>query len=347
MNETNEIKELFKHFDKAATNPEVRKLTSGHINRSFLVTDRNRKFVLQEVNTEVFKDAMQISQNILNVSSHLKRKKYPYPVLNLLSFSNGEILLSSKWRIFDFIADTQSFEKPQSAIQVYEAARFLSEFYLYINDLNPKLIKDSIPCFLDFNLRLQQFKTALNSTVNDRIKKAEKEIEFLTENKVILEKWNSALNQFPKRIIHADPKISNFLFDKNSDEKIIALIDWDTLMTGPLLYDFGDMARSYTNLAREEDGNAKEIFSPENYSALKDGFTFHLKDTLTEIEVENMDLAAQTVIYIQAVRFLTDYLNGDIYYHIHYPLQNLDRTKNQIQLMKELINFISSSKTMN
>lgn len=338
MTDQEKIKNIFENFENPALDFEVKTLVSGHINRTYLILNHSKKFILQKINTKVFTQPEILSQNILNISNHLKSKNYPHQFLKPIRFSDGKFIYDSEWRIFEFIENSQSFEKAESDNQVFEAAKFLSEFYSFLNDLNPAEIGDSIRGFLDFNLRYRQFETALENAEKSKIKNSKPEVEFIISNQKILDEWNKISAEIPSRIIHADPKISNFLFDKNSDEKIIALIDWDTFMCGPILYDFGDMARSYTNLKNEDDPSEGEIFSQKNYEALKNGFLFYLKDQLTQTEIKNLDTAAKTVIYIQAVRFLTDYLNGDIYYHIDFPEQNLNRTKNQINLLKGLIN---------
>ncbi|MBW7869878.1 MAG: aminoglycoside phosphotransferase family protein [Flavobacteriia bacterium] len=337
MTDRQKIKNIFENFENPASDFEVKTLVSGHINRTYLILNHGRKFILQKINTKVFKQPEILVQNILNISNHLKSKNYPHQFLKPILFSDGKFIYDSEWRIFEFIENSQSFEKAKSDNQVFEAAKFLSEFYSYLNDLNLAEIGDSIPGFLDFNLRYRQFETAVKNAEQLRIENSKQEIEFIISNQKFLNEWNKISTEIPTRIIHADPKISNFLFDKNSEEKIIALIDWDTFMCGPILYDFGDMARSYTNLKNEDDPSEGEIFSQKNYEALKNGFLFYLKDQLTKTEIENLDTAASTVIYIQAVRFLTDYLNGDIYYHIGFREQNLNRTKNQINLLKGLI----------
>lgn len=338
MTDRQKIKNIFENFENPASDFEVKTLVSGHINRTYLIRNHGRKFILQKINTKVFKQPEILVQNILNISNHLKSKNYPHQFLKPILFSDGKFIYDSEWRIFEFIENSQSFEKAKSDNQVFEAAKFLSEFYSYLNDLDPTEIGDSIPGFLDFNLRYVQFETALENAEQSRIENSKAEIEFIISNQKFLNEWNKISTEIPTRIIHADPKISNFLFDKNSEEKIIALIDWDTFMCGPILYDFGDMARSYTNLKNEDDPSEGEIFSQKNYEALKNGFLFYLKDQLTKTEIENLDTSASTVIYIQAVRFLNDYLNGDIYYHIDFREQNLNRTKNQINLLKGLIN---------
>ncbi|MFA7615635.1 MAG: aminoglycoside phosphotransferase family protein [Weeksellaceae bacterium] len=335
-----ELIKIFRIYEKSVSDFEIKTLASGHINQTYNIRNNQKNYILQKINTEIFKSPVTLVQNILNISNHLKSKNYPHQFLKPLPFSNHEYLYDSEWRIFEFIEDSQSFVKAKSENQVFEAAGFLSEFYSYLNDLEMTKICDSIPGFLDFNMRYRQFETALKNTDRSRIENSKSEVEFVISNQNFLNEWNKISTEIPARIIHADPKISNFLFDKNSDEKIIALIDWDTFMKGPVLYDFGDMARSYTNLTDEDDAESKHIFNPNYYNALKNGFLSHLKKQLSKTEIEYLDLAAKVVIYIQSVRFLTDYLNEDIYYQISYPEQNLNRAKNQIRLLKELIKII-------
>lgn len=332
-----DIKEVFEHFTQPAEDFSVEVIASGHINRTYLISNQGQRYILQRLNTEVFKNLTVISENIRLVSEHLKTQGYPHKLLSPLPFSDGKYLYKSQWRIFEFIEDSQTFEKVSNSEQCFAAARFLGEFHSYLDGLDCTQIKDSIPGFLDFEKRMLDFRTALESATPERLKKAEPEIDFLREHESVPAAWKELSPLLPKRIIHADPKISNFLFDATSSREILALIDWDTLMCGTLLYDFGDMARSYTNLREEDDPQKGNNFSTENYKALKKGFLFHLEEILTSEEKENLDLAAKTVIYIQAVRFLTDYLNGDLYYRIKYPDQNLNRTKNQINLLSELI----------
>lgn len=318
----------------------IKKLTSGHINQTYLVSNNGEQLILQKLNTEVFKNLEGITKNILAVCNHLKQKDYPNKVLQSVVFNNGGYLYDDQWRIFEFIDNTQTFLKVQSAKQAYEAAKFLGSFHAHLSDMTLDKIEDSIEGFLDFDMRLNQYKESLLNATADRLKKAGEDIAFLKENQSILTDWLVLLPQIPTRIIHADPKISNFLFNKKDANKIVALIDWDTLLHGSILYDFGDMVRSYTNLKEEDDSEIGDNFSLENYRALEEGFLFHLKDKLTHKEIENLDLGAKAVIYVQATRFLTDYLNGDVYYTTQHPKQNLDRTRSQINLLRELQRMI-------
>lgn len=339
MNKSNpeNIASVFSNFEKISSDFSYQKLTSGHINQTFLVQNNQKKFILQKINTSVFKNLEIITENIRTVSSHLKSRNYPHFILESLPFSEGSFLWDETWRLLNYAEKTMIFEKVKSPEQAYEAAKFLGEFHGHLRDLDTNKLKDSIPGFLDFNSRFQNFQLSLKSASTERLKIAENEIEFLLSQENILENWNQISSELPKKIIHADPKISNFLFEENSSENIKALIDWDTLMTGTVLYDFGDMVRSYTNLRKEDDPDFGENFSLENYKSLKKGFLYHLENQFHPIEKENMDLAGKLVVYIQAIRFLTDFLNGDIYYQIHYAEQNLNRAKSQIHLLKEML----------
>src|SRR5690625_285988 len=311
-------------------------LTSGHINQTYLVSNNGEQLLMQKLNRKVFKNLDDITQNILAVSSHLKQSQYPNKVLELVAFSDGKYLYEEEWRMFKYMEETQTFLKVQSEIQAFEAAKFLSSFHAHLSDIEIDRITDSIDGFLDFEMRLGQYDKALKKSASDRLEEAEAAVVFLKENKIILEDWLTLLPQIPTRIIQADPKISNFLFDQADANRIVALIDWDTILRGSILYDFGDMVRSYTNLKGEDDPEEGNNFSLVNYKALKKGFLHYLKNTLTQKELENLELGAKVVIYVQAMRFLTDYLNGDVYYSTQRPKQNLDRTMSQINLLKDL-----------
>ncbi len=336
-----QIKSVFENYQPIAEDFEAQQLTSGHINQTYLVKNQGTAYVLQRINTSIFKNLEGIMHNIQSVSEHLKARNYPYQIMTPLQFQDGKILSDEQWRLFPFFENTQTFEKVESATQAYEAAKFLSEFYGYINDIEVEQIGDSIPGFIDFDSRYTQFQDSLKSASDERLKHAEQEINWVEEHKDILKRWKELLPQMPERVIHADPKISNFLFDENSSKEISALIDWDTFMCGPILYDFGDMVRSYTNLKEEDDPALGNNFSAENYAALKEGFLAHIKSDLEPVELDNLDLAAKVVVYIQAIRFLTDYLNNDAYYATHRPHHNLDRTQNQLNLLKEILNYLA------
>ena len=316
-------------------------IENGLINHTYLVETESGKFILQQVNTLIFKNPKAIQNNHLKINEILDRSGYSKKTVKIIPTLSNDLLFekdNEAWRMLDFLENSVTFLKPSSTEIAFEATKCLSEFYKIINQ-ESIILEETLPDFINFEKRVIDFKTALIQET-ERKKTAEKEINFILEHLSLPEKWIALENQrsLPNRVIHADPKISNVLFDK--ENKAIAVIDLDTMMNGTILYDFGDMIRSYTNNSDEDEGAVSDNFDAENYVAVKDGFLFYLKETLTRIELENLDYAAQLIIYIQAVRFLTDFLNHDIYYSVKYDLQNLDRTKNQINLLKGLQLFL-------
>lgn len=332
-----ELKEIFKNYQAVNKDFKTNPITNGHINKTYELRNKNQSYILQVLNTDIFKNLEAISNNISLLNRHLKQKDYPYKLLETLAFSDGNYLHNGNTRLFKFIENSQTFLKVQTAEQAYQAAKCLSHFHTALDDLETDKITDSIPGFLDFKLRLKQYEAAKSTASVERLEKANSLIKYLDSQLEILEAWNKLLPKLPIRILHADPKISNFLFDNQDENKILALIDWDTLMSGPVLYDFGDMVRSYTNMREEDDPTQGNNFNLAYYKALEKGFISVLGDKLTTDEKENLSLGAKAVIYIQALRFLTDYLNGDIYYGIQYKDHNLDRTHSQVNLLKDLI----------
>ena len=316
-------------------------IQNGLINNTFLLETAKGKFILQQINTLIFKNPNAIQNNHLKINDVLEQSDYSKNTVKVIPTLSNDLLFekdNEAWRMLDFLENSVTFLKPSSTEIAFEATKCLSEFYKIINQ-EPIILEETLPDFINFEKRVIDFKTALIQET-ERKKTAEKEINFILEHLSLPEKWIALENQrsLPNRVIHADPKISNVLFDK--ENKAIAVIDLDTMMNGTILYDFGDMIRSYTNNSDEDEGAVSDNFDAENYVAVKDGFLFYLKETLTRIELENLDYAAQLIIYIQAVRFLTDFLNHDIYYSVKYDLQNLDRTKNQINLLKGLQLFL-------
>ncbi len=319
-------------------------INNGLINKTYLVDSEQGKYILQCINTGIFKNPEAILHNHLKVNQVLKNEGYPRNILEIVPTQKGDYLLKDQengsWRMTGFIENSVTFLKVPNPETAFEAAQCFSEFYALLNK-NALQLEDTLPGFINFEKRISDYKTALSQADVHRKEKSKSEIDFVNEWMDLPEKWIRLDKEgiLPKRAIHADPKISNILF--NTENQAIAVIDLDTMMTSTLLYDFGDMIRSYTNLTNEDDAQQIENYSPEIYQAVREGFLTHLKNILTPIEIENLDYAAQVVIFIQAVRFLTDYLNGDVYYAVKHENHNLDRTKNQIHLLKNIIKSVS------
>lgn len=239
-----------------------------------------------------------------------------------------------------FVEDSVTFIKVPSPEIAFEAARAFSHFLDMINTETLFSIEETLPDFLNFEKRVNDYKNSLKNADPQLIENAKIEIKITNQFLSLPNKWIEMVknNDLPKRIVHADAKISNILFDES--HKALAVIELDTVMISTILYDFGTMIQSYANMTNEDDGTAENNFNPEIYNAVKEGFLFHLKEKLTPEESDNLNYAAQVVIYIQEIRFLTDYLNGSVYYSTKYAEYNLDRTKNQLELLKGLNEYL-------
>ncbi|KMQ64535.1 serine kinase [Chryseobacterium angstadtii] len=342
-----ELKQIVTGFT-GTENCTLTPITNGLINATYLVenNESGEKFILQKINTSVFKFPEIITDNHLLINEMLENGNYPLKMTQpkkalsaetyILKDENGE-----SWRMVDFIEDTKTFFKIPDIKTAYESAKAVGCFLDMINPEHLPDIQNPIPDFINFEKRISDYQISLQNAREDLLMNALAEVEMMNELLFLPEKWidMEKNNLLPKRIIHGDPNIRNILFDENSSP--LAVIDLDTVTVSTILYDFGDMARSYTNTLDEDDGSAENNFNPHIYRTVKDGFLLNLKEKLTFEELENLDYAAQTVIYIQAVRFLTDYLNGSTYYSTTYNEHNLDRTRNQLQLLKSLREYLN------
>ena len=321
-------------------------IDNGLINHTYEVKgeEEDQRYILQKINTKVFPFPDNINDNHVLINSILADKKYSRQIVHLIPTLDGKLGYIDEegeyWRMLTFVEDSVTYLKVPEPQIAFEAAQCISEFHSILNAEKGIILKDTLPGFINFKKRVDDYKIALDNASEERKSKSSEEIELVNKLLSLPELWISLSenHQLPERIIHADPKISNILF--NHHGKAIAVIDLDTMMNATLLYDFGDMMRSYCNITNEDDASLKENFNPEIYTAVKNGFLSHLKAILTPTELENLDYAAQVVIYIQAVRFLTDYLNNDIYYSTKYEEHNLDRTKNQLNLLQNLMHFL-------
>lgn len=334
------IENVLKRYFTDVSTIQISVITSGLINQTYRITIQEKKYILQSINIQVFKTPEIITSNILKVAGHLNTGKYPKQIVNLIANINGDYLTECEgviWRLSTYINDTVCFEKVQSNVQAYEAAKALSEFHAHLVDFPIAEIQAGILGFLDYQNRVLDFNKALKNGNIKRLLLAEDEINFVQKNIELINKYLQI--NFPQRVVHADAKISNFLFHTVNSSQVAAIIDWDTILPGNILCDFGDMIRTYANLKAEDDIDSENNFSIENYQAVKQGFLFFLKDKLTDVELNSIDLTAKVVILIQAIRFLTDFLTNDIYYQITYENQNFNRTKNQLNLLQSLLRY--------
>ena len=327
-------------------NYEITPITDGLINTTYLLENKDlgKKFILQKINNHVFRQPEVIVNNHLMINEILKVNDYQFQIIEPIPSLNNRLLTEDTdgqpWRMLSFVENSMTFLSAPSLQVAFEAAKTFSYFLTTINTEKLPAIEDSLPNFLNFEKRVADYKNSLKNAASHLIENAKAEIEITNQLLSLPDQWieMEKTHQIPKKIIHADVKISNILFDQNHQP--LAVIDLDTMMISTILYDFGTMIQSYTNTTHEDDGSAQNNFNPEMYKVVKEGFLFYLKEKLNPLEMDHLDYAAQVAIYIQELRFLTDYLNGSTYYSITHPEHNLDRTKNQLELLKGLREYL-------
>ncbi|UKB81088.1 phosphotransferase enzyme family protein [Chryseobacterium sp. MEBOG07] len=342
-----EIKDIVIEFI-GTDNYDLSPINDGLINTTYLLEDKDqgKKFILQKINHHVFKKPEIIINNHLMINELLRSNNYHFQIIEPIPSLTHQLLVKDAndepWRMLSFVENSITFLTAPSLQTAFEAAKTFSYFLTIVNTEKIPAIEDTLPNFLNFEKRVADYKNALQDAAPHLKENAKAEIEITNQLLSLPDQWieMEKSNQIPKRIIHADVKISNILFDQNHHP--LAVIDLDTMMISTILYDFGTMIQSYTNTTHEDDGSAVNNFNSEMYKVVKEGFLFYLKEKLTPEESENLDYAAQVAIYIQELRFLTDYLNGSTYYSITHPEHNLDRTKNQLELLKGLREYLGS-----
>ncbi|MFK7981869.1 MAG: phosphotransferase enzyme family protein [Saprospiraceae bacterium] len=316
----------------------------GHINATYQVTlqDGPNKslYVLQKINTQIFKNPLEVMHNIANIGHFLTKKSYPRKVLlPIESFENKYVLkiANDYWRLYPFIQNTITYNQVDTTEQAYAAAFAFGEYANYLHDFEVTSLHTTIPNFHNTNLRYQQFLKAIKDGVGERKKKAEVAINQLLNYKYLLNKIKQT--KLPLRVTHNDTKINNILFDKISGAAV-CVIDLDTLMPDTLLFDYGDMVRTFTPALDENSDDFKQIYvRKEMLNALTEGYLAGLDGKLTALEKELLMYGGKLTIFEQALRFLTDYLQGDVYYKVAKEEQNLIRTKNQICLLESLMDI--------
>jgi len=318
-------------------NIEIIPVNSGLINSTYKVEFKKSAFILQKVNQFVFKDPNLIQENYNQIVKQLSVSTYSKKQLEFLkSNSNLELVQYNNtfWRMSKFIKG-KTYTVCKSLEMASTAAKSLAEFHVSLKELDYKRINEPIKDFCNFNNRLRQYRESTVHGDSHRLKNTQNFIREIESNLKYIHDYIKIEKDIKKRIIHGDPKVSNFLFDDQTN-KVIAIIDIDTIMPGSILFDFGDMVRSFANKSHEDSEIKDLIFNPDIYNALKEGYLSEANDFLSPIEKESLDLSALVVALIQCIRFLTDYYNLDVYYHVKESEHNLKRAINQFSFFNEL-----------
>jgi len=315
---------------------------NGLINQTWMLECRAEKFILQKINDTIFTSPNMIAENLHNLNVFFKANFPGYlfvnPVVTLQNEEMGFLPGEGYFRMFNFVKGSVTFDTVDNAAIAFEGARQFGKFTKLLAGFDTKKLHITLPDFHNLTLRYKQFELALKNGNEDRIEACKSAILFIKEQKSIVDIFNSIQTNinFKKRVTHHDTKISNVLFDKNG--KGLCVIDLDTVMPGYFISDAGDMMRTYLSPVSEEEKDFSKIQIREEYfQAIVEGYLSEMKEELSNEEKNYFVYAGKFMIYMQAIRFLTDHINNDIYYGAKYEGHNLIRCNNQLELLKQLL----------
>jgi len=317
-------------------------LGNGLINNTWLLSSGNKSYVLQRINERVFSSPQKISENIELIGDYLKKKNPAYTFVHPLRTAANRAYYHCEhdgyFRIFPFLEGSHTVDVVSTPQQAFEAAKQFGQFTKEMCDFDAGLLHLTLPDFHNLDLRYRFFLNALEKGSPHRIQNAKELIEFLKGQNAIVSVYHQITKspEFRKRVTHHDTKISNVLFDKQ--DRGLCVIDLDTVMPGYFISDVGDMMRTYLSPVSEEEEDVSKIVIREDYfRAVAEGYLGAMNEELSPTEKKHFIYAGKFMIYMQAIRFLTDYLLNDIYYGRKSEHHNLHRALNQASLLKRLL----------
>lgn len=358
--ENQELIDIAKNFKIEGTPVKIEECNSGHINKTYAITyktqkDKNEKYILQYVNTDVFPNLPNLMTNIKNVTTYMNEnakkkgistKRLTINIIDTVD-NNKHSIYNKNWRMENFIDNTKTYLTTDDLGILKEAGKAAGKFQKHLDGFDAESLYEIIPKFHDTPNRVKQLKKALNDEDNlrlrsDRFNLARKELEFVTDPKrlertsIITDKLQN--KEIPYRVTHNDTKLSNILFDKDTN-KAVCLIDLDTVMPGSICYDFGEGLRTGITVAKEDEQDLSKVKIDINrFESYTKGFLSEVKNIITKKELELLPLGVWMMTYENAIRFLADFLNGDTYFSVDENIENhnLVRAKVQIELLKQL-----------
>lgn len=344
----NNLFSIISHFKTKGTIQEIKQLGTGLINDTYKVTTLEQDapdYVLQRINHVIFQNVEMLQSNIQSVTRHIRKKleekgekDIDRKVLHFLSADNGKTYWfdgENYWRVMTFIPRATTYETVNPEYSYYAGVAF-GNFQAMLADI-PDTLGETIPDFHNMEFRLKQLHDAVAVDAVGRVKEVQyylDEIESRADEMCKAERLHRE-GRLPKRVCHCDTKVNNMMFDENGN--VLCVIDLDTVMPSFIFSDYGDFLRSAANTGLEDDKNLDNVnFNMEIFKAFTKGYLESAKSFLLPIEIENLPYAAALFPYMQCVRFLADYINGDTYYKIQYPEHNLVRTKAQFKLLQSV-----------
>lgn len=323
--------------------PFFETLTDGLIHKTYKVTANNQSAILQQVNNHVFQHPEHVVENYAVIHQHLKNNSsviIPAPLKTINKESFWKDAEGSYWRAFEYIDNTYTEMLPATAEKIYSAAQCYAAFVQALKSLPLHQLVPTITDFHNLEFRYRQLEQAVIGATPERLNTSKILLSKIEQRKNLLQFYNclKANKNFVLRAMHHDCKLSNILFDKTSG-KALCPIDLDTTMPGYFFSDVGDMIRSMISTADENASAEAVSVNPEIYEAILSGYRDGIGNDFTATELQYLQDAGKIMLYMQAIRFLTDYLSDDVYYKINYPEQNFNRALNQLTLLERLRDF--------
>lgn len=348
----NSLQNVAEHFSIVGKILSIEHINKGYINRTYKVntlseSNHLHQYILQRINTNVFPDVDALMSNFQLTTSHLfdnldmPGEHIRGTVQTLRPTKDGKLYFedfSGVWRMMTYFDNVYSLDIPDNAEVFYYAGISFGRFIKAMSSVDPTKIKEVIPNFHNTKSRYSDLETAISSDPEKRVESVLDEIAFVRARTELYGKITDALESgiIPSRICHNDCNLNNILFDEKTHLPV-AIIDLDTVMLSSPLYDFGDSMRIGTNTAKDDEKDLNKVSCNLNlYDSYARGYLEACGDILTKEELELLPYASLIITAEDGIRFLMDYINGDTYYHIDYPDQNLDRARTQLKLLEDM-----------
>ena len=322
---------------------------NGHINRTYFLTCENgKRYVMQMVNTDIFKKPDEVMENIVGVTEHIRRG---YEAKGIDSDRRALRVIWTKsgkwgyvdergvyWRMYDFVEDSDCYMQVESA-EMFEKVGFaFGQFQRQLADFDASKLHESIPNFHNTEWRYANLEKAIAENKSGRAHLIPDEIKFALDRKEITSFINKSIadGSLSLRVTHNDTKLNNIMIDHETGEGI-CVIDLDTVMPGSVLADFGDSIRFGASSAAEDETDLSKVYCRlDMFEAYAKGFIEGLEGSLSESEIRALPMGALILTYETGIRFLSDYLDGDVYFRVAHPNHNLDRARNQFKLVADM-----------
>jgi thiamine kinase-like enzyme len=336
--------DILTSFDLIAQEYHIQPFGEGLINRTWKITgiENDNEFILQQINKNIFKTPFDIAENTNKIGGYLSKHHPDYLFVSALPTNKGDFIVKHSdgeyYRLFPYVKNSITINTVLTRDEAFEAARQFAKFTNLLAGFDTTGLNYTLSGFHDLTGRFEEFKQVVKKANTERLTQAKAAIESAFEHQDIAETHQTLTEDqlIPLRVVHHDTKISNILF--NEGHKGLCVIDLDTVMPGYYISDVGDMMRTYLSPANEEEQDLSKITIREDFfTAIVEGYLSEMSGNLTEAERALFVYSGKLMIYMQAIRFLTDYLNNDVYYGSQYPGHNLIRAQNQFTLLTKYL----------